>query len=232
MPDGCLSYIITSPPYNLGEGMEDKGGLRVGHGGSRWKTAPLREGYATHTDAMPYGEYVEWQRIVLRECWRVIDDAGAIFFNHKPRIVKGKLRTPLTLIGDLPLRQIIIWNRRSGFNYSHTFYMPKHEWVLVLAKPRFKLRDKASSGFGDVWDIGFERGNPHPAPFPLELPLRILQTVLNTGKPVYDPFSGSGTTQIAAHKAGFDFIGSEISEEYVEIANERLAPYLAQEQLL
>lgn len=222
MPSSSVSYVITSPPYNLREGMEDKGGLRVGHGGSRWKVAPLRNGYNSHTDNMPYPEYVAWQRAVLAECWRLIDDAGAIFYNHKPRIVKGSLRTPLALIGDLPLRQIIIWNRGSGFNYSHSFWMPKHEWIVVIAKPNFRLRDKSASGVGDVWNFPFENGNPHPAPFPYALPKQILETVARIDKPILDPFCGSGTTGRAAVNFGYSFIGFDVSAEYCEMARENI----------
>ena len=48
---------------------------------------------------------------------------------------------------------------------------------------------------------------------------------------VYDPFMGSGTTAKAAHQLKRNWIGSEISQEYVDLANKRLEPYLAQETL-
>ena len=52
-----------------------------------------------------------------------------------------------------------------------------------------------------------------------------------TGGIVYDPFFGSGTTGLVAHKLNRKFIGSEISEEYCKIAEERLSPGLKQERL-
>lgn len=234
MPDGFIDAVITSPPYNLGEGMEDKGGFRIGHSGSGWQrprhAGVTSVGYATYQDNMPYPSYVEWQRVILKECWRVIADDGAIFYNHKPRIVKGSVRLPTALIGDLPLRQIIIWNRGSGFNYMSGAYMPAHEWILVLAKPGFLLRDKSASGVGDVWTLPADNKNTeHPASFPIALPKRILETT--RAELVYDPFIGSGTTAIAAHQLKRRWIGSEISSEYVELANKRLEPYLMQEQL-
>ena len=45
LADESVGMAFTSPPYNLGEGMEDKGGLRVGHAGSKWGNTKLREGY-------------------------------------------------------------------------------------------------------------------------------------------------------------------------------------------
>ncbi len=219
MADDSVDITVTSPPYNLGEGMEDKGGYRVAHKGSLWQGSRLRNGYETHNDAMPYDEYVEWQRAVLRECWRVT--RGAIYYNHKPRIVKGQLRTPLTLCGELPVRQVIIWNRGSGFNYMNGAYVPMCEWIVLMAKPGWVLRDKSASGVGDVWNIPPDSGNEHPASFPLEIPTRAIET--SDAQIILDPFSGSGTTLRAAKNLGRQAIGIEVSETYCRLAVERLS---------
>lgn len=224
LPLSSIDLVITSPPYNLGEGMEDHGGFRIGHSGSKWAN-PQRDsetsiGYKSYNDNLPYPEYVEWQKAILLECWRVLSDNGAIYYNHKPRIVKGQLRIPTALNPNLPLRQIIIWNRKSGFNYTSGAYMPVCEWILILAKEQFKLRDKASSGVGDVWTIPPEKNSPHPAPFPLQLPKKIISTT--NAETVLDPFMGSGTTLCAARDAGIKAIGIEVEEKYCEIAANRL----------
>ncbi|MET0364254.1 MAG: hypothetical protein ABW169_06335, partial [Sphingobium sp.] len=83
LEDGAAGICFTSPPYNLGEGMEDKGGLRVGHVGSKWGDRKLREGYGEYADNLPYAEYIEWQHETLNQLWRIC--SGAIFYNHKPR---------------------------------------------------------------------------------------------------------------------------------------------------
>ena len=215
-----VNLVLTSPPYNLGEGMEDKGGLRVGHTGSKWSKDALRHGYGTHEDCMPYSEYVEWQRAILRYCWATLSGDGAIYYNHKPRVVKGALRTPLELT-DLPLRQIVVWDRGSGFNYMPGAYMPMHEWLMILAKPAFKLRNRAASGVGDVWHIRPAIASAHPAPFPLLLAERAIETT--SSSLVLDPFMGSGTTLLAAKNTGRKAIGIEMEEKYCELAAKRLA---------
>lgn len=219
MADDSVDITVTSPPYNLGEGMEDKGGLRVAHNGSKWGGSKLRNGYETHNDAMPFADYVEWQRAVLRECWRVT--RGAIYYNHKPRIVKGELRTPLTLCEGLPIRQIIVWDRGSGFNFMPAAYMPMSEWIVLMAKPEWKLRDRSASGVGDVWRMSPDRGNEHPASFPLELPTRAIET--SDAQIILDPFAGSGTTLLAAKNLGRQAIGIEVSETYCRLAAEKLS---------
>ncbi len=66
----------------------------------------------------------------------------------------------------------------------------------------------------------------HPAIFPEKLVYDQIITWTNKGDVVYDPFMGSGTTAKVAHLLGRKWIGSEISEEYTEIANKRLEKYL------
>ena len=169
---------------------------------------------------MPYNEYVEWQKSVLLECWRTLSDTGAIYYNHKPRVQNGILQTPLELNPGLPLRQIVIWERNGGINFSPSFYLPTHEWILIFAKPDFRLRDKKASGAKDIWKVGQERGNPHPAPFPVELPKIAIETTKSVT--VMDPFMGSGTTGVAAKNLNRDFIGIEMDEGYFKIAKDRI----------
>lgn len=219
IPNESVDLVVTSPPYNLREGMEDKGGLRIGHAGSKWGAGKLSDGYNSHSDDMPYNEYCAWQGEILETLWEKLSPSGAIFYNHKPRVVKGSLRLPF-FSDKLNLRQIIIWYRKSGFNYMTGAYKPTHEYILVYAKPDFKLRDRSASGVGDVWEISPDRNNPHPAPFPVELVNRILETT--TGDTVLDPFMGSGTTGVACRLTGRNFIGIEKDPTYFKIAEQRI----------
>lgn len=224
MPSKSVDIIITSPPYNLGR---SRGSATTNHfDGGNMKKSKLKNGYANHGDNLEYDEYVRWQKAILLECWRVLADTGAIFYNHKPRLQMGLLQTPLDLNPGLPLRQIIIWDRGSPSpNFSQRFYVPMCEWIVVYAKPDFKLRDTAASAAGDVWKFGWESHNPHPAPFPVELPLRILQSTKATN--VLDCFCGSGSVGVACIQTNKKFIGIDNSEEYVAMARNRL--YLAEQ---
>lgn len=224
-----VDLVFTSPPYNLG--VTTGGGFPTGHyspdapmskrgGQGKWPGAALADGYAEHDDAMPQPEYEAWQRDTLAACWRVLGPAGAIYYQHKPRVQGGELWTPLVLNPGLSVRQIVIWKRAGGINFSPSFYVPTHEWIIVLAKPDFRLRSKGASGVGDVWDVSQESCTPHPAPFPLRLPLTALET---TGaQRVLDPFAGWGTTLVAAKQLGRRAVGVELSERYCEMAATRL----------
>ena len=221
-----VDLVVTSPPDNLGVttgggfGHYRAGQKRGGQG--KWGgTDRCGISYGSHNDAMPYDEYRSWQREVLSGCWAALSESGAIFYNHKPRVQAATLWLPLDLNPGLPLRQIIVWARAGGMNYAPTHYVPTHEWIMVLAKPAFRLKTKGASGLGDVWRIPQESNPDHPAPFPLSLPAAAIET---TGPAlVLDPFSGSGTTLRAAKDAGVKAIGIEIDERYCELAARRLA---------
>lgn len=229
---GPVDLVFTSPPYNLGNtsggGFPNK---RFGHytadsrlgqrgGGGKWARPALAHGYGAHADAMPHYEYVAWQKEVLRLLWAQLSEAGAIFYNHKVRVLNGVAVTPLEYNPGLPLRQIVIWARAGGINFSPAFYLPTHEWVTIFAKPDFRLKDKSASGAGDVWYIPQESGTEHPAPFPVGLPSRALLTT--TAETVLDPFMGSGTTGIACHRAGRSFIGIEREAKWFDLACRRI----------
>lgn len=229
LPDGCCDLVFTSPPYNLG--VTTGGGFPTGHyaadapmgkrgGQGKWPGAALACGYDGYDDAMPPADYESWQRWALLECWRLISNAGAIFYNHKPRVQGGELWTPLSLNPGLPVRQIVTWARAGGINFSPSFYVPTYEWIVILAKPDFRLKSKGASGVGDVWSVPQEANRDHPAPFPEKLPLMALETT--TAKTVLDPFAGIGTTLTAAKRIGRRAIGIEINERYCEIAARRL----------
>lgn len=220
MADHTFDLVFTSPPYNLG--VSSGGGFAAaGKKVGLWSGGPLSDGYAEHDDAMPFEEYVKWQKDVLRECWRLIKPSGAIYYQHKPRVQNGILQTPLALNPDLPVRQIVIWDRGSGFNFAPTHYVPSHEWVVIFAGTDFRLKSKGASGEGDVWRAAPVTGSKHPAPFPLSLPARAIDS---TGaQSVLDPFAGSGTTLRAAADAGIKGVGIELTAHYCDMAVDRLA---------
>ena len=216
MPSESIDLIVTSPPYNLknstGNGMKD------GRGG-KWENAALQKGYLKHSDNMPYDEYCQWQRKCLRQMMRLVKKDGAIFYNHKWRVQNGLLQDRSEIIKGFPVRQIIIWRRKGGINFNAGYFLPTYEVIYVIAKPEFKLK-KGANKLGDVWEIMQEMKNPHPAPFPVELVDRIISST-DAGL-VLDPFSGSGTTAVAAIQNGRDFICIDNSQQYCEMAQKRI----------
>lgn len=222
-----FDLVFTSPRYNLGVNPHGqfghwKDGQNSG-GGGKWKGVNIGGagiGYDEAPDNTPPAVYQGWQQMILGLLWEHLTDVGAIFYNHKPRVQRDGLWSPLLLNPGLPVRQIITWDRGSGLNYTKTGYVPMYEWVIVFAKQAWRLRSQAASGAGDVWRIAPEHGNDHPAPFPVELPARAIETAAPTS--VLDPFMGSGSTLIAARQQGVQAVGIDCSEAYCEQAAYRL----------
>lgn len=202
--------VVTSPPYNLGD---MNGGL-----------ANLSGGYDSYADEMTPEQYDEWQRSVLATLWDLVGlSDGAIFYNHKPVIRDGVAMLPLRLLPPrVVLRQIITWDRGIGVNWSPGHFLPVSEWIMLLAHPEFRLRDKTASHASDVWRFPPElTASEHPAPFPLGLPERAIAAT--DAQVILDPFMGSGTTLRAAKNLGRKAIGIDTSERYCELAAKRMA---------
>ena len=216
MPALSVDLIVTSPPYNLrnstGNGMKD------GRGG-KWPKAKLIDGYEGHDDCMPHDDYVAWQRKCLKAMMRVIRQDGAIFYNHKWRVQSGLLQDRSDIVAGFPVRQIIIWKREGGINFNPGYFLPTYEVLYLISKPDFKLAPKTNA-FGDVWAIPQEKNTPHPAPFPVELAQRCIQST--TGPLILDPFLGSGSSAIAAELCGKAWIGFELSKDYCKVSRERI----------
>jgi len=219
MPDACIDLVVTSPPYNLG--INKTFGKHITQNwNAKWNNSKLQStGYDHHNDNMPEEDYIKWQKQVLAECFRLIKDDGAIFYNTKWRVQKGIFQQRLEIIEGLPLRQIIIWSKSGGLNFNEGYYLPTYEPIYLIAKPKFKLIPKANN-VGDVWQITQERKSWHPAAFPLELASRCVKST--SGQIVLDPFIGSGTTALAAKQAGKIYIGIDISPDYCNKAEARL----------
>lgn len=225
---GKVDAAITSPPYNLGgEPWPHLGNWKPGDGGSgshsKWKNGSDACGgvqYGSHSDDMPWDEYVDWQHSVLSAMWNLLPENGAIFYNHKPRVIGARLWMPTELVPPaVTLRQIVVWARPGGVNFNATAFVPTHEWIMILSRAGFRLKSKGVSGLGDVWRMSPDT-NEHPAPFPLELPSRVLDAI--DAEAILDPFMGSGTTGVACIRTGRRFIGIEKHEPYFDIACQRI----------
>jgi site-specific DNA-methyltransferase (adenine-specific) len=109
-----------------------------------------------------------------------------------------------------------------------------HEYILVFSKESFRRereepvntieRDEFLEWTKSVWSFPAvsARQIGHPAPFPEELPRRLIELYTFKDDVVLDPFAGSGTTCVAAKRAGRHFVGYETESEYRDLAIQRL----------
>lgn len=225
LPDKSIDIIITSPPYNKA-GLN---GVAKEHPKDNWKRTIVYGGDMS-IDCKPEDEYQRWQIDFLNECERVLKDNGSLFYNHKNRIHKGFIVSPYEWIlkSRMRVRQEITWNRGSSNNLAPYRYIPSNEIIFWLTKSKRVsfTRPVGLENKMETWNIGFKRNTEHPAPFPLEIPDNILACIPNDGdKIVLDPFMGSGTVAISAIKHGFHWLGFELLDEYVDMANNRIKSF-------
>lgn len=216
-----IDLIFTSPPYNLGNPI--KGNMFKSKAGERIE-------YNAHDDDLPYEEYVAWQREVLKICYSLIKEDGAIFYNHKPRIKNLVWDDRKNLI-PFDIRQEIVWDTSCLFNYNGSFFVPHTERIFIIAKPKWKPNRQYVS-MGEVWSFRPDRGIDHPATFPLELARKVVLSASSIGETVLDPFMGSGTVGVACAQTDRNFIGIEIDSKYYGVAKKRINEVKQQPRLL
>jgi DNA modification methylase len=215
---GDFNACITSPPYNIGSKSEKKITNRK-HGGYDAKSWGAIRNYA---DNLPEDEYQESQKEFLNWCGRHLRRGGVVVYNHKARhkVIDGykKLVKPDVWIekSNLMLVDEAIWNRGSTHNHTLPWCYQQHEYVYILQRPGddWHFQPKIKS----VWDIAPERGSFHDAPFPGKFAETMLKCWSNPGDLVCDPYSGSGTTMVAALCLGRSFVGFEVVKDYFDAA--------------
>ena len=222
LPNNCLHLMITSPPYNVSKVYDEDLSLR---------------------------EYLDLLHRVLSETYRVLVYGGRACVNvanvgRKPYIALSDHISHMMLDIGFSMRGEIIWNKAAGAGVSMAWGSWKsasnpvlrdvHEYILVFCKGSFKRLDKGkestieSDQFMEwtksVWTFNPESARKvgHPAPFPVELPYRLIQLYTFKNDIILDPFMGSGTTGVAALKAERKYVGYDIDPKYVELAESRL----------
>ena len=225
LPDACIQLMVTSPPYNVGKDYDDDLNLQ---------------------------EYRSLLGDVLAETYRVLVDGGRACVNianvgRRPYIpLHAIVIEEMQDLGFL-MRGEIIWQKAAGagastawgswMSASNPTLRDVHEYIMVFSKGRMG-RSKGKSSISrdefleytkSVWSFQPESAKKvgHPAPFPLELPYRLIQLYSYRGDVVLDPFCGSGTTCLAARQTGRHYVGFDNNEDYVELAQGRLKDYVS-----
>ena len=227
LPDNSVHLMVTSPPYNVGKEYDENLTLK---------------------------EYREFLKRVWSEVKRVLVPGGRACINianlgRKPYIpLHAYMIEDMLDLGFL-MRGEIIWNKASSGSPSTawgTWLSAKnpilrdiHEYILVFSKSSFardRIENKKSTISKEefleftksVWTFSAEPATKvgHPAPFPVELPYRLIQLYTFEEEVILDPFMGSGQTAIAAIKTHRHYIGYETNQEYIELAQRRINDFI------
>lgn len=227
IPNSSLHLMITSPPYNVSKEYDNDLSLN--------EYLSLLKNCFTET----YRVLVDGGRACIN-----IANIG-----RKPYIPLSDYVSKIMIEIGFNMRGEIIWNKSAGAGIStawgsfqsasNPILRDVHEYILIFSKGNYKReRDKNEKEFRhdnitkeefiewtkSVWTMNTESAKRigHPAPFPEELPNRLIKLFSFTNDIVIDPFMGSGTTAIAAIKNNRNFVGYEINKEYINLANNRI----------
>lgn len=221
IPDNSIDLVITSPPYNMN--------LRIRNGEycSRQIVKEFSTKYEGFDDNLPIDEYYKFHLSILKE---LIRTSNIIFYNIQ--IVTGSKRAIFKIIGELSdyLKDIIVWDKGYAQPAMASNVLNRRtELVLVFdaknaISRQFEVANFQRGTLDDIWEIkrGKKVVDGHSAVFPEELVKTIIENFSNEGNLVYDPFMGTGTTAIVAKKLNRNYLGSELTEKYFKVINERL----------
>ena len=218
MESNSVDYCLTSPPYNISA------------------TSKGLEKYNDYSDDLSSDDYFTNQSTVIEQMLRITKKH--IFYNIQ--MVSGNKLALHKLIGHFAdkIKEVIIWNK--GFGQPaicERVFNSAFEYIIILSN-----KDPGKRYFEDA---NFDRGTQsnlfkiknkhfnsyskeHDAVMPLDVPRYFIQNFGTVNEIWHDPYLGTGTTAIAAIKEKRDWIGSEISKEYCDIAQTRINIELSQ----
>jgi len=232
LPNNSIHLMVTSPPYNVTKEYDNDLSLR---------------------------EYLQLLKNSFTETYRVLINGGRACINvanlgRKPYIPLSDYISRIMIEIGFNMRGEIIWNKAASASPStawgswqsaaNPILRDIHEYILVFSKGDYRrvkgtkadtiTREQFMEWTKSIWTMNAESAKKigHPAPFPEELPYRLIQLYSFTDDIILDPFMGSGTTAIAALKSNRKYVGYEINKEYIKLVEKRIAPYKEQTKLI
>jgi len=229
LPDNSIHLMVTSPPYNVGK---------------------------KYDNDFTLDEYLSFLKKVWQEVYRVLVPGGRLCVNianlgRKPYIpLHAFIIRDMLDIGFL-MRGELIWDKAASASPSTAWgswlsaanptLRDIHEYILVFSKQTFSRKNvlKRKNTISkeefltltkSIWTFSAERARKigHPAPFPVELPYRLIQLYTYEEEVVLDPFMGSGQTAIAAVKSNRHYVGYDVEKKYVQLANKWVNDFIVE----
>ena len=226
LPSNSVHLMITSPPYNVKK---------------------------EYDNDLSLDDYRKLLYKVFKETFDKLVTGGRACINLANLGMKPYIPLHSYIIQDMleigyVMRGEIIWNKASSASPSTAWgswlsaanpvLRDIHEYILIFSKDSFSRERKTKKNSikkeeflewtKSVWTFSAVSAKSigHPAPFPEELPHRLIQLYSFQNDIILDPFCGSGTTCLSALKDKRHYIGYDISPQYVKLSEKRIHDYL------
>jgi site-specific DNA-methyltransferase (adenine-specific) len=197
MPDKCVDLVLTDPPYGMAYQ-------------SSWRT--------DKHEKIALDDNIDWFGGFAKELFRLMkEDTHAYIFCNEYAI--SHFRDELEKAGFVNKRTLVWVKNNHTSGDLEGDYANKTEFLLYAQKGRRLL-----NGGRDTNVLNFARVNTdnHPTEKPTEMCKYLIEKSSQLNEIVFDPFLGSGTTAVSAKHSNRNYIGIELSQKYVDVANERL----------
>ena len=233
LPDESVDCIITDPPYNISKLNDNRDRSKLNSPIMR-RESPLVYDFG-EWDNMNRKDFLEFTKIWLKECCRVLKEDGCIisFFNKEDISYLNWIAKEY----GIRTRTIFTWHKTNPVpSFRKVNYLSACEFIWIGSKGKFKTfnfkQQKEMHNFFETPNKSSYGETKHPTEKPLKLIEHLLEIHTNEKDIVLDPFLGSGTTAVACLKLNRKFIGIEKEEEYCKIAEERIKPFMEQKKLI
>jgi len=217
MPDNFVDLSFTSPPYNTGG-----------------KSLSTGDFYKEYKDNLKDLEYKNFIFKNVNELIRVTKNY--VIYNFQ--ILSNNKDTYLEFMFNFKdnIKDIAIWKKQAVAQIQKGKMATGYEFIVILGKDskmNFEYNNFPENNYVpniQTWTKK-EQIKGHGATMPIEMARYFIEYFSKEGDLIYDPFMGTGTTAISAIMQKRNFIGSEITKEYIDLSNKRLQPYLDQQTL-
>jgi len=248
IPDDSVNLIITSPPYWTLKDYDIEGQIGKGSSSYDYYINELNKVWKECVRVLaPDG------KICINIMPFLLTGKAARFERRETRLVLGDIEKFMDRTGCMFQFGLYIWDKRKIARFSsfgsypyppNIFSTYPYEWITVFSKEgkrnpvsiEIKEKSKLTTeewqkwAINSIWEMqpAKAKAEGHPAPFPKELPTRLIKLYSFWGDIVLDPFAGTGTTLLAAQELGRKSIGFELNPEYIKLINKKLNAYTSQ----
>ena len=251
LPESCVDLIVTSPPYNVGidyDSYNDRQSME-----DYWQFTKnwLSESYRILKDDgriavnIPYEVNVQDRILFMSEFYQIMKNLGFKFFGLVDLNEQSPHRSKTTAWGSwMSPSAPYIYNPKEcvilGYKKNHIKKIkgePQWKGELVdleqedgTIKQKMMYQDEDKKDFMSLvygqWEYFADTKQQTKATFSMDIPMKAIKILTYRNDIVLDPFTGSGTSLVAAEVSGRRWLGIELSENYTKVANERVQHFI------